>query len=278
MTDLSPTLLIVLGLVCIFLGYMASVLIHTLRDESVASASVDEAPPGGKRGRYTPITRLWREKQAGGLVVEINGKSYVAPTPLSDAERDALEQVARDLRGWLGIGLANGAGAAVKATVAAPAVTAPVEATPAPGSPAPDFLAPNPESKTAPIPDVPPPYPPETVQPLSGTSTASSTTAAAIPLPPPGTRLKSMTGAKEESPLPPAAARNRSIVMQIDDVLQDMLLHSPLGSRGIKLTEDPVRGVIVYVGINHYDGIDNVPDPEIKAFIRQAVQTWESTQ
>lgn len=273
MTDLSPVLLIVLGLVCAFLGFMASVLLHTLRDENEAAAGVDEAPPGGKRGRYAPITRLWREKQAGGLVVEINGKSYVAPEPLNDAERSTLEQTARDLRGWLGMGLATGA--------AQTAVDAPTTVVPAP-APHAEVAAPGTarpaEPGTAPIPSEPPPYPPRTEQPLSGTSTLQS--AAAIPLPPPGTSLNAAADAapKGTGPLSPIPPANRSIVMQIDDILQDLLARSPLGSRGIKLTEDPTRGVIVYVGVNRYVGIDSVPDPEVKAIIRQAVQTWEATQ
>jgi hypothetical protein len=66
-----------------------------------------------------------------------------------------------------------------------------------------------------------------------------------------------------------------SIVSQIDTVLQNRLAASPLANQGIRLQESPTGGVRVYVGLNRFDGIDAIPDPEIKAFIRQAVAEWE---
>ncbi len=66
--------------------------------------------------------------------------------------------------------------------------------------------------------------------------------------------------------------------MQIEDILQDMIIGTPMENQGIHLKEDPTRGVIVSVGPNSYEGIDAVPDPEIKATIRAAVSKWEKRQ
>jgi hypothetical protein len=77
------------------------------------------------------------------------------------------------------------------------------------------------------------------------------------------------------NPVPVGAAR--SIASQIDDILQEQIAGTPLEERKIKLTEVPSLGVVVRIGIDQYQGIESIPDPEVKAAIKRAVQTWEST-
>jgi len=78
--------------------------------------------------------------------------------------------------------------------------------------------------------------------------------------------------AKEDRPV----ASANSIVSQIDAILQAHLEGTPLEERGIFLTESPQGGVIVYVGLTRYNGVDEVPDPEVKAAIRAATTEWEN--
>lgn len=81
-------------------------------------------------------------------------------------------------------------------------------------------------------------------------------------------------------PAPPApveeeAAAPDSIVAQIDSILQAQMAGTPLMAKGIRLQESPEGGVIVWVGIQKYQGIDDVPDEQIKAAIRAAISVWE---
>lgn len=79
---------------------------------------------------------------------------------------------------------------------------------------------------------------------------------------------------KEPKVEQPAAAP-LSIVAQIDQILQDRLAGTPLAGKGIQLQESPEGGVIVSVGLQRFEGIDAIPDPQVKAAIRQAVEAWE---
>ncbi len=66
-----------------------------------------------------------------------------------------------------------------------------------------------------------------------------------------------------------------SIVSQINDILQEVLLESPMAERKISLTQEPSMGVVVWVDGVRYTGIDTVPDPAVKDLIQKAVRKWE---
>jgi len=81
--------------------------------------------------------------------------------------------------------------------------------------------------------------------------------------------------------VPPKTAekhkRQLSIVEQVDEVLQELLESNPLKGKNIRLTEMPNKGVTVWVGNEYYDGINAVPDEDVKRIIRQAVKKWEES-
>lgn len=77
---------------------------------------------------------------------------------------------------------------------------------------------------------------------------------------------------KDERSAPPATG----IVGQIDSILQMRLVGTPLEGRGIYLSNSPEGGVIVNVGLQKFNGIDEVTDPEIKAALRAAITEWEN--
>ena len=133
------------------------------------------------------------------------------------------------------------------------------------------------EGRAAPAPAPKPVAPPASTPPLTlderlsafgGTPPESKPAATPSSPPPP----RPGTIAKEDRPVAPAS----SIVGQIDSILQARLAGTHLEERGIFLAQTQEGGVIVYVGLTRYNGIDEVPDAEIKAAIRAAISEWEN--
>jgi hypothetical protein len=67
----------------------------------------------------------------------------------------------------------------------------------------------------------------------------------------------------------------KSIAAQIDEILQERLEGSPLKDRAIRLMELPGKGMVVMVGLKQYDGVNSVPDAEIRNLLRECVEEWE---
>jgi len=178
----------------------------------------------------------------GSFVLDLDGKR-LDPLSLSSSQRKRLIDMLNIMRPWL-----DARAAASSSRPTAPPFPA-VQPTTlnnrlnAIGDP-------SPESKGVVLPPAsPPPVP---------------------PAPPPAARPSTI--AKEDRPAAPA----NSIVSQIDKILQSHLAGTPLEERGIFLTQSLDGGVNVYVGLARYNGIDDVPDPQIKAAIRAAISEWEN--
>jgi len=81
--------------------------------------------------------------------------------------------------------------------------------------------------------------------------------------------------AMEEAEFIPSPAADLSITQQIDAILQDMLSTTELSDKGIKLEENLEHGVDVFVGAEKYAGIEDVPYPQVRTLIQEAVKRWE---
>lgn len=67
-----------------------------------------------------------------------------------------------------------------------------------------------------------------------------------------------------------------SIVGQINLILQARIKNTPLASRSVVMMESPSGGVNVFIGVQRYEGIDDIPDEEVKTAIRAAISEWEN--
>lgn len=99
------------------------------------------------------------------------------------------------------------------------------------------------------------PTPPQEVKPVAPTL---------------GTILSPAKKTVEEKPF-----ASLSIVEQIDSILQARLASSPLAGNGIRMHESLQGGVEVYVGLQKFESVDDVPDESIKSMIRAAIAEWE---
>ena len=115
--------------------------------------------------------------------------------------------------------------------------------------------------------------PPAQPQPASPPQEISVPAPGPSPRPAPAPKPTAPLSTKDKKePVP----EPQSIVEQIDSILQEQMVGTPLIEKGIRLQESPEGGVIVWVGINKFESVDDVPDEQIKAAIRAAISVWES--
>jgi len=92
---------------------------------------------------------------------------------------------------------------------------------------------------------------------------------------PVSTQLPDVVG-KLLNPTPKSEPEINSIASQINDVLQNQLVGTPLESRGISVNEGHDRGVMVTLDGKQYEGVMDVPDEDVRRAIRTAVVEWET--
>ncbi len=73
----------------------------------------------------------------------------------------------------------------------------------------------------------------------------------------------------------PAIDSAASIPDQINTILQEMIAGTRLEKRGISMAEWPNRGAVFIVGVDVYEDIHKIPDPDVRVAIRDAVKKWE---
>ena len=124
----------------------------------------------------------------------------------------------------------------------------------------------------------PAPTPAEAPQPPAKPMPAPAPVASPPPQPPAQSRATASEPPKQSGKKKKAEpeAAPTSIVGQINVILQERIADTPLAERGVSLTESITGGVNVYIGVQRYEAIDEVPDEEAKTAIRAAITEWEN--
>lgn len=86
---------------------------------------------------------------------------------------------------------------------------------------------------------------------------------------------------KVEEPVPverePAVDKPLSMVEQINEIINEKLDQREDGPKAVRLVEGATGDVRVYIGMDSYP-MEEVPNEEVQAVIRQAVKEWEAQQ
>jgi hypothetical protein len=73
----------------------------------------------------------------------------------------------------------------------------------------------------------------------------------------------------------PSSAFSQSMVSQVDAILQEKIHIAGMEKWAIRLTEFPQRGMVIMVGLEQYDSIDQVPYEQARNIIRKSISEWE---
>ncbi len=67
----------------------------------------------------------------------------------------------------------------------------------------------------------------------------------------------------------------KSITEQIEDHLQDKIAHTPLARRGVHVRSELQGNAVFLLDGKTYPSVDDMPDPEVRQVIREAISEWE---
>jgi hypothetical protein len=221
----------------------------------------------GKQTKPDPnlaeVASLMRDKTTQDLVVTMNGDTFRSAKQLNPAQLRRIHFASKVLEKWLAD------------TPPTPLPETSASAGSAKGEPLPGMPAP---SEPSGLPDewIPAESVPVEQKPVSPPAFIT-------PEPPPelkpvSTKITDMVGSIL-NPAPPAQAAPefKSIAMQIDEILQEMMANTPFAQRGISVNDAPDHGVMVTLDGDKYPGVKDVPDEEVRNLIRSAVVEWEKT-
>ncbi len=204
--------------------------------------------PSPPRRGLTRVLTLWRRKTDAALWVHLDDKPVASPESLSEEERTALARLITEMHRWL-----EGEGDADE-------TAAPLQRELPPQKAAAPKVSSTPSVSSSPVP------------PAQPSPARSSYTPAPAPSRNP---LRPFSQALQARKQPSSPASSLSIAAQVDEILQELLIGSPLEGRGLRLMELPGQGMVVMVGLEKFASVDEVPYDDVRKVLKIAVARWE---
>ena len=222
----------------------------------------------GKRVKPDPnlaeVASLMRDKTTQDLVVAINGDTYRAANELNPGQLRRLHFTSKVLEKWL-------ADTPPESLVETPAIEGTAEPDISQALPVEPISSATSELQEEWIPAESAPMEQESELPPAFTVDEPP-----VDVKPVSTQISDIVGGIF-NPAPAPATEFKSIAMQIDEILQEMIANTPFEERGISVNDAPDHGVMVTLDGNMYPGVKDVPDEEVRNLIRSAVVEWEKT-
>lgn len=266
----NPILLALSGVV----GLLIGLLLSNLFSENKKSDSY-ELPKDLKKQGFTEVGRFWYSPAGRKILAGMDGGVYQEVGELTPEQHKRMNRLSQLIHEW---------------------------ANPQPKEVVEQPVVPSPQVDTHEIPAITPaeetPDPTNEVVPAAGdyhytaipedilrrdlveNSTEEIPQAVSLPTeeeigyPLEELRMKSAPANELEIPME-ANKKQLTIVEQIDEILQKLVIGTSLEKRGLFLQDDLHNGVLVYVGSEKFDGVEAVPYPEAQSLIREAVAQWE---
>ena len=245
----STLLLLLAALFGLFIGLLLSSL-----SSGKEGKRKSQPPPEILKEGYGEVARLWYSPGTKKILTEMDGGFYKSVNGLSGEQKAKLKRLIALLNEWLG-------------------AEPPVETTPQ------ATVVEN--THYQPLPD---PVSRENDDFYDKEEGATPVEVAVSPFLPTEEEEADVISELQQS-LPPEdeeetgytapEAAEYTITQQINAILQEMLQTTDLADKGIRLEENPNHSVDVFVGAEKYSGIEEVPYPQVRSLIHEAVLRWE---
>jgi hypothetical protein len=241
-TSLStPVLLGLAGVVGILVGLLLATL---FRSEPKAAPEENPLPKKFADTGYAEVVRLFFSPAEKKSLTQIDGDFYPEFSSLTPEQKKRVMRILESWNEWAGYSAQN--------TSSAPSAVSP---TPVHST----LISSGEERKSAP----PPPLP-SSNRPIAKIEEVKA-----------NTFLESLERTSEK--VPEKSGPPKTIIEQINDILTGLIANTAEKDLGVTLVDNGHEGVIVWVGLEKFNGVDAVPYPEVQQLIRTAVARWEES-